>query len=58
MSAVSEDVMRAEQIVVDDERPLERAADSKYLTVRTTEFYGLDCEQWLTLVIKVGRRAC
>ncbi len=27
---------------------------TNYLTVRQTEFYGLGCEEWLALVIKVS----
>ena len=28
--------------------------ESKWITVRLTHFHGLDCEQWLNLIIKVG----
>ncbi len=43
--------------VVEDEIPLGQTGGSNYLTVRMTDFYGLDCEEWLTLVIKVIERS-
>ena len=45
---------------VEDETPLDQnqSGNSNYLTVRTTEFYGLGCEEWLTLIIKVSSCIC
>jgi len=40
--------------VEEDEEPPEADKTSKYITLRISEFYGLNCEEWLNLVIKVG----
>ena len=38
----------------EEEEPLDAEKASKYITLRISEFYGLNCEEWLNLVIKVG----
>ena len=39
----------------EEDEPLDAdKAASKYITLRISEFYGLNCEEWLNLVIKVS----
>jgi general transcription factor 3C polypeptide 3 (transcription factor C subunit 4) len=45
---------RGLRIAVEDETPQEESGPSKYLVMRQTDFYGLDMEEWLVLVIKVS----
>lgn len=39
---------------VEDDTPMDQSTGSNYMTIRTREFYGLGCDEWLTLVIKVS----
>jgi general transcription factor 3C polypeptide 3 (transcription factor C subunit 4) len=45
---------RGLRIAVEDETPQEESGPSKYLVMRQTDFYGLDMEEWLVLVIKAS----
>lgn len=45
-------------LLVEDEDPQAEDADDadggRYTVVRQTQFYGLGCEEWLALVVKVS----